>query len=71
MFDPLYNEIVSNTMDLLVYIPRHVLVELILPLSFFVAVMLTLFVDWSWIPISTIERDRGYSLEEVKKNLLD
>ena len=71
MFDPLYNEIVSNTTDLLVYIPRHVLVELILPLSFFVAVMLTLFVDWSWMPISTIERDRGYSLEEVKKNLLD
>ena len=69
MFDPLYDEIVANRLDLLVYIPRHVFIELIMPLSIFVGVMLTLLVDWSWMPISSIERERGYSLEEIKKNL--
>ena len=71
MFDPLYKEIVTNTSDLMVYMVRHVFLELILPLSIFVAVMLTLFVDWSWIPISSIDRDRAQSLEEVKKDLLE
>ena len=69
MFDPLYDEIVTNTSDLMVYIPRHVFIELILPLSIFVAVILTLFLDWSWMPISSIERESGQSLEDAKKNL--
>ena len=71
MFDPLYEEIVTNTTDLKVYIAFHILVELILPLSIFFAVMITLFVDWRWIPISSNERERGYSLEEVKKHLFE
>ena len=71
MFDPLYDEIVTTTSDLMVYVVRHFFIELVLPLSIFVAVMITLFVDWSWIPISSIERDRGRSLEEVKKHLLE
>ena len=71
MFDPLYEEIVTNTTDLKVYIASHILVELILPLSIFFAVMITLFVDWRWIPISSNERERGYSLEEVKKHLFE
>ena len=50
---------------------RHVLIELVLPLSIFIAVMLTLFVNWSWIPISSIERERGLSLEKVKKHLYE
>ena len=50
---------------------RHVFIELVLPLSIFVAVMLTMFVDWSWIPISIIERKRGHSLEEVKRDILE
>jgi len=50
---------------------RHVFIEIFLPLSIFIGVMLTLFVDWSWIPISGIERKRGLSLEEVKKNLCE
>ena len=69
MFDPLYDEIVTNTSDLMVYIVRHFFIELFLPLSIFVAVILTLFVNWNWIPISSIERKRGISLEEVKKHL--
>ena len=69
VFDPLYDEIVTNTSDLMVYIPLHVFTELILPLSIFIAVMLTLFLDWSWMPISSIERERGQSLEDAKKNL--
>ena len=69
MFDPLYEEIVTNTSDLMIYMVRHVFIELVLPLSIFIAVMVTLFVDWSWIPISRIERERGQSIEQVKKNL--
>ena len=71
MFDPLYNEIVANTSDLMVYLIRHFFIELVLPLSIFVAAMLTLFVNWSWIPISSIERERGLSLEKVKKKLYE
>ncbi len=71
MFDPLYEEIVTNNSDLMFYMVRHVFIELILPLSIFIAVMLILFVDWSWIPISSIERVRGQSLEEVKKHILE
>ena len=71
MFDPLYEEIVTNTSELTVYMVRHVFIEIFLPLSIFIGVMLTLFVDWSWIPISGIERKRGLSLEEVKKNLCE
>ena len=71
MFDPLYEEIVTNTSDLMVYMVRHLFIELVLPLSIFLSVMLTLFIDWSWIPISRIERDRGTSLEEVKKHLFE
>ena len=40
-------------------------------MSIFVAVMLTLFVNWSWIPISNIESERGLSLEKVKKLLYE
>ena len=71
MFDPLYEELVTNTSDLMFYMGRHFFIELVLPLSIFVAVMLTLFVDWKWIPISSIDRERGLSLEEVKNNLLE
>ena len=71
MFDPLYNEIVTNTSDLMVYLIRHFFIELVLPLSIFAAAMLTLFVNWSWIPISSIERERGLSLEKIKKHLYE
>ena len=71
MLDLLYEEIVTNSSDLMVYMVRHVFIELVLPLSIFVPVMLTLFVDWTWIPLSNIDRERGRSLEEVKKHLLD
>tara|TARA_Y100001968_G_C19362605_1_gene720648 strand:- start:732 stop:947 length:216 start_codon:yes stop_codon:yes gene_type:complete len=71
LFDPLYEEFVTNSSDLMVYVVRHLYVELILPLSIFVAVMLTLFADWSWIPISNIEREKGQSLEDIKKNIFE
>ena len=71
MFDPLYEEIITNSADLMIYMVRHVFIELLLPLSIFIAVMLTLFVNWSWIPISSIERERGLSLEKVKKHLYE
>ena len=69
LFDPLYKEIVTNTSELTVYLARHFIVELALPLFIFVGVMLTLLLDWNWIPISSIERESGSSLEDVKKKL--
>ena len=71
LFDHLYKEIVTNSSELMVYFSRHIFIELIFPLSIFISVMLTFLVDWSWLPISSIERERGHSLEEVKKHLLD
>ena len=71
MFDPLYEEIVTNTSDLMAYMARHFFIELVLPLSIFLAVMLTLFIDWNWIPLSSIDLERGHSLEEVKNHLLE
>ena len=69
MFDPLYGEIVTNISEVMLYLARHFFIELVLPLSIFISVMLAVFVNWSWIPISRIERERGLSLEEVKKHL--
>ena len=71
LFDPLYEEIVTNSSELTIYFARHFVFELVLPLFIFVSVMLTFLVDWSWIPISSFDRERGISLEEVKKNLLE
>ncbi len=71
MFDPLYEGIVTNTSDLIIYLIRHFFIELILPSSIFVAVMLTLFVNWSWIPIPSNESERGISLEEIKKETIE
>ena len=71
MFEPLYEEIVTNSSDLMVYMVPIFFIELVVPLFIFVAVMLTLFVDWTWIAISSIDRERWHSLEEVKKQLLD
>tara|TARA_B100000945_G_scaffold19805_1_gene14331 strand:+ start:614 stop:772 length:159 start_codon:yes stop_codon:yes gene_type:complete len=50
---------------------RHVLIELVLPLFIFVVVMLTLFADLSWIPLSSIDRNKVQSLEDVKKHIFD
>ena len=63
MFNPIYEEMVTNTSDLMVYMVRHVFIEPILHLSFFVAVMLTLFVNWTWIPLSSIDLKSGKILE--------
>tara|TARA_Y100001968_G_scaffold321123_1_gene355037 strand:- start:2106 stop:2321 length:216 start_codon:yes stop_codon:yes gene_type:complete len=71
LFDPLYEEIVTNSSDLIDFVARHVFFELVLPLSIFFSVMLTLFVDWGWIPISNADRKRGISLENLKKHLLE
>ncbi len=70
LFDPLYEEIVTNTLELMVYMVRHFYIELLFPMSIFISVMLTLLVDWSWIPISNIESKRGRRLEEIKKHIL-
>ncbi len=71
LFDPLYEEIVTNSSELMVYLTRHFVIELVLPLSIFIGTMLTFYTDWSWIPITNSEKGRNISLEEVKKNLIE
>ena len=71
MFDPFYEEIVTNTYELVAFMVKHVFIELVIPLSIFVGVMLIMFIDWSWIPISSFDRERGPSLEKLKKDLLE
>ena len=53
------------------YMFRHFFIELVFPLSIFVPVMAIIFVDWSWVPLSSIDRERGHSLEELKKHLIE
>ena len=69
LFDPLYEEIVTNSSELMIYLGRHVFLELVLPLFFFITVILTFVIDWSWIPISSVDQLRGKSLEQLKKDL--
>jgi len=71
LFDPLCDEIVTNSSELLNFFYRHFFLELVFPLFIFVAVMLTLLVDWNWIPISSIDKARGISVEDLKRKLLD
>ena len=71
LFDPLYEETLNNTSELMVYLTNHIFFEIVVPLSIFAAVMLTLLVDWSWIPLSSTERLSGNSLEEFKNKLFE
>tara|TARA_B100000579_G_C22693438_1_gene786203 strand:- start:246 stop:386 length:141 start_codon:yes stop_codon:yes gene_type:complete len=45
--------------------------ELVLPLSIFCAIMITFLVDWSFIPLSSTDSERGISLEDLKKSLFE
>ena len=71
LFDPVYEEIVTNFSDLSGYFLRHILIEVILPLSIFISVMLTFLIDWSCIPISSIDRNNKNNIEDLKKRLLE
>ncbi len=71
MVDPLYEEIITNISDLMGYVFQPVFIEFVLTLSIFVAAMLTIYVDWTWIPILSFERKRVHSLEEVKRYILE
>ena len=70
LFDPLCDEVVSNTSELLIFLYRHFFLELVFPLFIFFAVMVTLLVDWNWIPLSSIDKSRGINVEELKRKLL-
>ena len=70
LFDPLCDEVVTNTSELLIFLNRHFFLELVFPLFIFFAVMVTLLVDWNWIPLSSIDKSRGLNVEELKRKLL-
>ena len=59
LFDSLYEEIFTNTSELMLYFARYIFVELILSLSIFIAVMLTFLLDLSWITLSSIDIVKG------------
>ncbi len=71
MFDLLYDEIVTITSDFMVYMVGHIFIELVLALSTFVVVMLIPFVDLSWIPNSSIERESVHSIDKFKKHVFE
>ena len=71
MFDPLYEESITNTSELVAFLGRHFFIELVIPMLIFVPVMLILLIDWSWIPLTPFERTRGKKLEDIKKNLFE
>ena len=50
---------------------RHFFIKLVLPLYIFIAVKLIFLIDWRLIPISSIKRIRGISLEHVYKKLFE
>ena len=71
MFDPLYEEIITNSSDLMIYMVQHVFIELLLPLSSFELLMLIMLVNWNWIPVSGIELEIIPCHQEVKKHLFE
>ena len=70
MYDRLNDELVNTSSDLLIYLILLLLFERIILLIVFVSLILTLYVDWSWIPILTNDRYRRGSLEALNNWLL-
>ena len=71
LFYHLTKEFITISSAVMVFLAREFLFELFLPLFIFICVMLTMFCNWSWVPISPFERKRGKGLEEMKKSLLN
>ncbi len=55
LFEPLEEEIVTYTSDLMLYFVRFIFVDFIFPLSIFNALILTFLVYRTWITLSSID----------------
>ena len=58
MYDPSIGQESLTTVDVVGVIFGHVLF----------GVAATLLIDWSWIPLSTQQRESGQSLKEIKRS---
>ena len=58
MYDPSIGQESLTTVDVVGVIVGHVLF----------GVAATLLIDWSWIPLSTQQRESGRSLKEIKRS---
>ncbi len=58
MYDPSIGQESLTTVDVVGVLFGHVLV----------GVAATLLIDWSWIPLSTQQRESGRSLKEIKRH---
>ena len=58
MYDPSIGQESLTTIDVVGVLVGHILF----------AVAATLLIDWSWIPLSTNQKNSGRSLKEIKKS---
>ena len=58
MYDPSIGQESLTTIDVVGVLASHILV----------GIASTLFVDWSWIPLTPQEKDRGRSLKDIKRS---
>ena len=70
-FDPLYEEITSNTSDLMVYVISHFFYRAFFAIVYFCCCYAYSLCGLELIPISSIERERAHSLLYVKKHILE
>ena len=71
LIDPHYEAHIINTSDLMLYLARHVFIELVFPLITFTAGMHTFFAHWYSIHISTDGRARGNTIGELNENYIE
>ncbi len=58
MYDPSIGQESLTTIDVVGVLASHILV----------GIASTLFVDWSWIPLTPQEKDSGRSLKDIKRS---
>ena len=58
LYDPSIGQESLTTVDVVGVLIGHIIF----------AFMATLLIDWSWIPLSTQQRESGRSLKEIKKS---
>ena len=58
MYDPLIGQESLTTIDVVGVLVGHILF----------GIAATLFIDWSWIPLSPQEKNSGRSLKDIKKS---
>ena len=58
MYDPSIGQESLTTIDVVGVLAGHI----------FFGIAATLFIDWSWVPLSAQEKKRGRSLKDIKRS---